>query len=341
MLVVPACKIEIRSWKCCLTRLKWTCIIDGGNFPFYRHGSKRGLLFKEKDFIFWIREFPVGLKVLGGARVLCWRNKESLFSMWSRSLKQFLQKSRVNPVWTTLAKSAGKLCQGGSTMGFELFTWCNWLRSFDLMKKSVGLSNAERHEVVFHLEFRKASIFFGEITARDFCPNRIHFTEWRFGGFDFWISKQKRTENGTSQNAMDLRNPCSHGSKWAVSMREISFERERLLCDWVVFRDPKLWEFSKEDMIAFKRRQACISPLLYPMRQDYINWKLAFHWIMGRVGYGVIGQKSGELDVSSEQDCGGYRWCIYRQNPPLLEFLATCCWSPCFFVGKVRRHFGC
>lgn len=253
MLLVPAGKIVDQVIESLLPHLdKGDIIIDGGN-SFFTDTDRREAYLIGKGIYFF------GSGVSGGAKGA--RNGPSIMPGGNKEAYQ-----HVKPIFEAVAakykgepcvaylgpKSAGnyvKMVHNGIEYSMMQLT----SEIYDLLKKSVGLSNQELHEVYENWNSGRLQSFLVEITAEIFAQKDT-LTDGDLVDLILDKAKQKGTGKWTSQNAMDLGIPVPT-IDMAVSMREISaLKEERVLADQLYSR-PEPESISKGEMIA-KAEQA-------------------------------------------------------------------------------------
>lgn len=247
MLLVPAGKIVDQVIESLLPHLdKDDIIIDGGN-SFFTDTDRREAYLNEKGIYFF------GSGVSGGAKGA--RRGPSIMPGGNKGAYQ-----HVKPIFEAVAakykgepcvaylgpKSAGnyvKMVHNGIEYSMMQLT----SEIYDLLKKSVGLSNAELHEVYSNWNSGRLQSFLVEITAEIFTQKDT-LTDGDLVDMILDRAKQKGTGKWTSQNAMDLGIPIPT-IDIAVSMREISaLKEERVLADQLYTR-PEPISISKAEMI--------------------------------------------------------------------------------------------
>jgi len=248
MLLVPAGKIVDQVIESLLPHLdKDDIIIDGGN-SFFTDTDRREAYLKGKGIHFF------GSGVSGGAKgarrgpsIMPGGNKEA-YQHVKPIFEAVAAKYKGEPCVAYLGpKSAGnyvKMVHNGIEYSMMQLT----SEIYDLLKKSVGLSNGELHEVYSNWNSGRLQSFLVEITAEIFTQ-KDSLTDGDLVDLILDKAKQKGTGKWTSQNAMDLGIPVPT-IDMAVSMREISaMKEERVLADQLYTR-PKPAPISKEEMIA-------------------------------------------------------------------------------------------
>jgi 6-phosphogluconate dehydrogenase len=274
MLLVPAGKIVDQVIESLLPHLdKDDIIIDGGN-SFFTDTDRREAYLKEKGIHFF------GSGVSGGAKgarrgpsIMPGGNKEA-YQHVKLIFEAVSAKYKGEPCVAYLGpKSAGnyvKMVHNGIEYSMMQLT----SEIYDLMKKSVGLSNAELHEVYSTWNSGRLQSFLVEITAEIFAQ-KDSLTDGDLVDLILDKAKQKGTGKWTSQNAMDLGIPVPT-IDMAVSMREISaLKEERLLADELYSR-PKPLGISKEDMIA-KAEQGLYFSFIISYAQGLHQLEVASH----------------------------------------------------------------
>jgi 6-phosphogluconate dehydrogenase len=248
MLLVPAGKIVDQVIESLLPHLdKDDIIIDGGNSFFTDTDRREGYL-KEKGIHFFGSGVSGGAKgarrgpsIMPGGNKEAYQHVKPIFEAVSAKYKGEPCVAYLGP------KSAGnyvKMVHNGIEYSMMQLT----SEIYDLMKKSVGLSNTELHEVYSTWNSGRLQSFLVEITAEIFTQKDT-LTNGDLVDMILDKAKQKGTGKWTSQNAMDLGIPVPT-IDMAVSMREISaLKEERVLADQLYSR-PKPGVISKEQMIA-------------------------------------------------------------------------------------------
>jgi 6-phosphogluconate dehydrogenase len=248
MLLVPAGQIVDQVIESLLPHLdKDDILIDGGNSFFTDTDRREGYL-KEKGIHFF------GSGVSGGAKGA--RRGPSIMPGGNKEAYQYMKpifeavsaKYKGEPCVAYLGpKSAGnyvKMVHNGIEYSMMQVT----SEIYDLLKKSVGLSNTELHEVYSTWNSGRLQSFLVEITAEIFTQ-KDSLTDGDLVDLILDKAKQKGTGKWTSQNAMDLGIPVPT-IDMAVSMREISaLKEERVLADQLYSR-PEPIAISKEEIIS-------------------------------------------------------------------------------------------
>lgn len=247
MLLVPAGKIVDQVIESLLPFLeKDDIIIDGGN-SFFTDTDRREAYLQEKGIHFF------GSGVSGGAKGA--RKGPSIMPGGNREAYQ-----HVKPIFEAVsAKYKGEPCvaylgpkSAGNYVkmvhnGIEYSMMQLTSEIYDLLKKSVGLSNLELHKVYSEWNSGRLQSFLVEITAEIFTQ-KDELTGGDLVDFILDKAKQKGTGKWTSQNAMDLGIPVPT-IDMAVSMREISaLKEERVLADELYDR-PNPQPIDKQEMI--------------------------------------------------------------------------------------------
>jgi 6-phosphogluconate dehydrogenase len=248
MLLVPAGKIVDQVIESLLPHLdKDDIIIDGGN-SFFTDTDRREAYLKEKGIHFFGSGVSGGAKgarrgpsIMPGGNKEAYQHVKPIFEAVSAKYKGEPCVAYLGP------KSAGnyvKMVHNGIEYSMMQLT----SEIYDLLKKSVGLSNVELHEVYSNWNSGRLQSFLVEITAEIFTQKDT-LTDGDLVDLILDKAKQKGTGKWTSQNAMDLGIPVPT-IDMAVSMREISaLKEERVLADQLYTR-PKPAPISKEEMIA-------------------------------------------------------------------------------------------
>jgi len=273
--------------------------------PFYQTRSKERLIFKRKRNSFFLDAgvFLWGLKVLErGPSIMPGEIKKPNQACEADLLKQFLQNTRSGtpvclPCDPKISWNYVKMVHNGLKYSMmQLTSEILWF----LIEEGPGAYRMVNFTKLFTCDSERASIsFFGGDHSRDFCPKGFT-SRGDFGGFDFWIKPSKKELEKWTSQCDGSRNPVPT-NRYAVSMREIfRFERERLLAmSW--FRGPKTsGNCLKEDMIA-KAEQGLYFFLYLSYAQGLHQLGSCSHWICMSWIWQLL-PKSGELDVSSEQD---------------------------------------
>lgn len=248
MLLVPAGKIVDEVIESLVPHLDQDdIIIDGGN-SFFTDTDRREAYLKEKGIHFF------GSGVSGGAKgarrgpsIMPGGNKEA-YQHVKPIFEAVAAKYKGEPCVAYLGpKSAGnyvKMVHNGIEYSMMQLT----SEIYDLLKKSVSLSNAELHQVYSNWNSGRLQSFLVEITAEIFTQKDT-LTDGNLVDLILDKAKQKGTGKWTSQNAMDLGIPVPT-IDMAVSMREISaLKEERVLADQLYSR-PNPLPISKVEMIA-------------------------------------------------------------------------------------------
>ena len=247
MLLVPAGKVVDAVIKNLLPLLdKGDIIIDGGN-SFYTDTDRREAYLKEKGINFF------GAGVSGGAKGA--RLGPSIMPGGSKEAYQ-----HVKPIFEAVAakykgepcvaylgpKSAGnyvKMVHNGIEYGLMQLT----SEIYDLLKKVVGLSNEELHDVFSEWNQGRLQSFLVEITSEIFAQ-KDDLGEGELIDKILDKAKQKGTGKWTSQNAMDLGIPVPT-IDIAVSMRQISaLKDERVKADHL-YTKPVLKSWDRDDLL--------------------------------------------------------------------------------------------
>jgi 6-phosphogluconate dehydrogenase len=248
MFLVPAGKIVDQVIESLLPHLdKDDIIIDGGN-SFFTDTDRREAYLKEKGIHFFGSGVSGGAKgarrgpsIMPGGNKEAYQHVKPIFEAVSAKYKGEPCVAYLGP------KSAGnyvKMVHNGIEYSMMQLT----SEIYDLLKKSVGLSNVELHEVYSNWNSGRLQSFLVEITAEIFTQKDT-LTDGDLVDLILDKAKQKGTGKWTSQNAMDLGIPVPT-IDMAVSMREISaLKEERVLADQLYTR-PKPAPISKEEMIA-------------------------------------------------------------------------------------------
>lgn len=230
MLLVPAGKIVDQVIESLLPHLeKDDIIIDGGN-SFFTDTDRREDYLQGKGIHFF------GSGVSGGAKgarkgpsIMPGGNKEA-YQHVKPIFEAVSAKYQGEPCVAYLGpKSAGnyvKMVHNGIEYSMMQLT----SEIYDLLKKSLGLSNQELHEVYTTWNSGRLQSFLVEITSEIFAQ-KDDLTDGDLVDMILDKAKQKGTGKWTSQNAMDLGIPVPT-IDMAVSMREISaLKEERVLAD--------------------------------------------------------------------------------------------------------------
>lgn len=247
MLLVPAGKIVDKVIENLLPLLdNGDIIIDGGN-SFYTDTDRRETYLKEKGINFF------GAGVSGGAKGA--RLGPSIMPGGSREAYQ-----HVKPIFEAVAakyqgepcvaylgpKSAGnyvKMVHNGIEYGMMQLT----SEIYDLLKKVVGLSNEELHDVYSRWNEGRLQSFLVEITSEIF-KQKDDLGEGELIDKILDQAKQKGTGKWTSQNAMDLGIPVPT-IDIAVSMRQISaLKKERIQADQL-YKKPVLKSRDRSEFV--------------------------------------------------------------------------------------------
>ncbi|WP_075350067.1 NADP-dependent phosphogluconate dehydrogenase [Algoriphagus marinus] len=248
MLLVPAGKIVDQVIESLLPHLdKDDIIIDGGN-SFFTDTDRREEYLKEKGIHFFGSGVSGGAKgarkgpsIMPGGNKEAYQHVKPIFEAVSTKYKGEPCVAYLGP------KSAGnyvKMVHNGIEYSMMQLT----SEIYDLLKKSVGLSNSELHEVYSTWNSGRLQSFLVEITAEIFTQKDT-LTGGDLVDLILDKAKQKGTGKWTSQNAMDLGIPVPT-IDMAVSMREISaLKEERVLADQLYSRPTPL-PISKAEMIA-------------------------------------------------------------------------------------------
>lgn len=246
MLLVPAGKIVDQAIESLLPYLeKDDIIIDGGN-SFFTDTDRRETYLKDKGIHFF------GSGVSGGAEGA--RKGPSIMPGGDKEAYQ-----HVKPIFEAVsAKYKGEPCvaylgpkSAGNYVkmvhnGIEYAMMQLTSEIYDLLKKSVDMSNQELHEVYSRWNNGRLQSFLVEITAEIFTQ-KDDLTDEDLVDMILDKAKQKGTGKWTSQNAMDLGIPVPT-IDMAVSMREISaLKEERILAD-NLYNRPETISISKEEI---------------------------------------------------------------------------------------------
>ncbi len=253
MLLVPAGKIVDQVIESLLPHLdKEDIIIDGGN-SFFTDTDRREAYLKTKGIHFF------GSGVSGGAKgarrgpsIMPGGNKEA-YQHVKPIFEAVAAKYKGEPCVAYLGpKSAGnyvKMVHNGIEYAMMQLT----SEIYDLLKKSVNLSNRELHEVYSSWNSGRLQSFLVEITAEIFTQ-KDELSDADLVDMILDRAKQKGTGKWTSQNAMDLGIPVPT-IDMAVSMREISALKEDRLLASQLYSKPEILDIDKGDMIS-KAEQA-------------------------------------------------------------------------------------
>ena len=248
MLLVPAGKIVDQVIESLLPHLdKEDIIIDGGN-SFFTDTDRREAYLQEKGIHFFGSGVSGGAKgarrgpsIMPGGNKEAYQHVKPIFEAVSAKYKGEPCVAYLGP------KSAGnyvKMVHNGIEYSMMQLT----SEIYDLLKKSVGLSNSELHEVYSTWNSGRLQSFLVEITAAIFTQKDT-LTDGDLVDLILDKAKQKGTGKWTSQNAMDLGIPVPT-IDMAVSMREISaLKEERVLADQLYTR-PTPAPIAKEVIIA-------------------------------------------------------------------------------------------
>lgn len=248
MLLVPAGKIVDQVIESLLPHLDQDdIIIDGGN-SFFTDTDRREAYLKEKGIYFFGSGVSGGAKgarkgpsIMPGGNKEAYQHVKPIFEAVSAKYKGEPCVAYLGP------KSAGnyvKMVHNGIEYSMMQLT----SEVYDLLKKSVGLTNSKLHEVYSNWNSGRLQSFLVEITAEIFAQ-KDSLSDGDLVDMILDKAKQKGTGKWTSQNAMDLGIPVPT-IDMAVSMREISaLKVERVLADELYSR-PKPLEIPKEEMIA-------------------------------------------------------------------------------------------
>ena len=248
MLLVPAGKIVDQVIESLLPHLdKEDIIIDGGN-SFFTDTDRREAYLQEKGIHFFGSGVSGGAKgarrgpsIMPGGNKEAYQHVKPIFEAVSAKYKGEPCVAYLGP------KSAGnyvKMVHNGIEYSLMQLT----SEIYDLLKKSVGLSNSELHEVYSTWNSGRLQSFLVEITAAIFTQKDT-LTDGDLVDLILDKAKQKGTGKWTSQNAMDLGIPVPT-IDMAVSMREISaLKEERVLADQLYTR-PTPAPIAKEVIIA-------------------------------------------------------------------------------------------
>ena len=248
MLLVPAGKIVDQVIESLLPHSnKEDIIIDGGN-SFFTDTDRREAYLQEKGIHFFGSGVSGGAKgarrgpsIMPGGNKEAYQHVKPIFEAVSAKYKGEPCVAYLGP------KSAGnyvKMVHNGIEYSMMQLT----SEIYDLLKKSVGLSNSELHEVYSTWNSGRLQSFLVEITAAIFTQKDT-LTDGDLVDLILDKAKQKGTGKWTSQNAMDLGIPVPT-IDMAVSMREISaLKEERVLADQLYTR-PTPAPIAKEVIIA-------------------------------------------------------------------------------------------
>ena len=253
MLLVPAGKIVDQVIESLLPYLeKDDIIIDGGN-SFFTDTDRREAYLQEKGIHFFGSGVSGGAKgarkgpsIMPGGNKDAYQHVKPIFEAVSAKYKGEPCVAYLGP------KSAGnyvKMVHNGIEYSMMQLT----SEIYDLLKKSVGLSNLELHEVYSKWNSGRLQSFLVEITAEIF-NQKDDLTNGDLVDYILDKAKQKGTGKWTSQNAMDLGIPVPT-IDMAVSMREISaLKEERIIADQLYNR-PDPAPIEKQEIIS-KAEQA-------------------------------------------------------------------------------------
>ncbi|PHR90703.1 MAG: phosphogluconate dehydrogenase (NADP(+)-dependent, decarboxylating) [Leeuwenhoekiella sp.] len=239
MLLVPAGKIVDQVIESLLPHLdKGDIIIDGGN-SFFTDTDRREAYLKEKGINFFGAGVSGGAEgarkgpsIMPGGDADAYEHIKPIFEAVAADFKGEPCVAHLGP------KSAGnyvKMVHNGIEYGMMQLT----SEIYDLLRKSVGLSNDELHQVYDLWNKGRLQSFLVEITAEIF-KQEDDLGDGRLIDKILDKAKQKGTGKWTSQNAMDLGIPVPT-IDIAVSMREISaLKDERIVADKLYDRpEPK------------------------------------------------------------------------------------------------------
>ncbi len=205
---------------------KGDLLIDGGN-SFYTDTNRRESYLSEKGIHF------MGIGVSGGSHgarfgpSIMPGGPRDAYAIVQPILEAVSAKVNGDPCVAYLGSgSAGnyvKMVHNGIEYGLmQLIS-----ETYDLMKRGLGLTNDELHDVYVRWNSQRLQSFLVEITAAIFKVNDTE-TSHRMVDVILDRAKQKGTGKWTSQNAMDLGIPIPTVDI-AVTMREISaLKSERL-----------------------------------------------------------------------------------------------------------------
>ncbi|MCC4213166.1 NADP-dependent phosphogluconate dehydrogenase [Leeuwenhoekiella parthenopeia] len=248
MLLVPAGKIVDQVIESLLPHLdKGDIIIDGGN-SFFTDTDRREAYLKEKGINFFGAGVSGGAEgarkgpsIMPGGDADAYEHIKPIFEAVAADFKGEPCVAHLGP------KSAGnyvKMVHNGIEYGMMQLT----SEIYDLLRKSVALSNDELHQVYDLWNKGRLQSFLVEITAEIF-KQEDDLGDGRLIDKILDKAKQKGTGKWTSQNAMDLGIPVPT-IDIAVSMREISaLKDERIVADKLYDR-PEPKAIDKDKIIA-------------------------------------------------------------------------------------------
>lgn len=257
MLLVPAGKIVDQVIESLLPHLdQGDIIIDGGN-SFFTDTDRREAYLKEKGINFFGAGVSGGAEgarkgpsIMPGGDAEAYTHIKPIFEAVAAKFKGEPCVAHLGP------KSAGnyvKMVHNGIEYGMMQLT----SEIYDLLKKSLGLSNDELHQIFDRWNKDRLQSFLVEITAEIFAQ-KDDLGDGDLVDMILDKAKQKGTGKWTSQNAMDLGIPVPTIDV-AVSMREISaLKEERIVADKLYSR-PEPQEIDKDKLIAMAEKSLYFS----------------------------------------------------------------------------------